>query len=139
MTVDPMTTPMPSARNTATIETMWYRRFTMPRCSPVSSAARKGVPGLPQAEPRDAYEHMERLGNRDDDEHGEERGADEERKVALADPALVQAVHALRVHEHRPHLETHEKCRRHPLAAFVQKLDHRRVGAHGDDQLGALL
>src|SRR3989440_2194426 len=99
MTVDPITTPTASARNTATIETMWYRRFTMPRCSPASSATREGVPGLAHAEPCDAHEHVQRLGDGDHDEHGEQSGADQERQIALAYPALIEAIHALGVHQ----------------------------------------
>ena len=57
----------------------------------------------------------------------------------VRDPAAVQPAHALGVDELAADPQPGEEGAGHARPALVQELDERRVGADGDDQLGALV
>jgi hypothetical protein len=60
-------------------------------------------------------------------------------QVALADAVVVEAVHALGVDQDRADLHADEERGGHAGPALVEEVDHRRVGAHRHDQVGAPL
>ncbi len=90
-----------------------------------------------EGHPEAAREHVDGLGDDADDEHRDQRGADEQHDVEAPDPSLVEPAHALGVDEHRAEAQPGEERRRHARAALVEELDHRGVGADRDDQLRA--
>ena len=66
-------------------------------------------------------------------------GGHQQHDVPAAHPALVEPAHALGVDQRGAEPEAGQEGRRHARPTLVQELDHRGVGAHGDDQLGARL
>src|SRR3954468_16637533 len=122
MTAVPMMIPIPSARNTATIDTRWYRKLIT-----VSPIELEGVPEVVEEQAR-------RLADGGDDEQREHRGCHEEDHVELADPSLVEAVHTLGVDEDVSYLHADEERRCHSGASLLEELRHRVVGADGNDE-----
>ena len=81
-----------------------------------------------------------RRDRRDDDEHREQRRADQQERVACAQPRVaVDPRHALRVDEDLAHPQADQERAAHPAPALVQELAEVAVRADGDDELRALL
>ena len=75
MTVEPITMPSASARNTAMSDTRWKRKL-------IIQLSREVL----EREPDAAQEHVDRLGDDRDDDHRHERGDDEQRRCRGAAP-----------------------------------------------------
>ena len=86
-----------------------------------------------------SQEDVQRLGDDADHQHHRQRGDHQQEQIAPADRALVEPCHALGVDQHRPDPQAGEEGRRHAGPALVEELDHRVVGADGDDELGPAL
>ena len=72
-------------------------------------------------------------------DHRHDRAADQQERVARAEPRRVHAGDALRVHQDLADPQADEERARHPLAALVEELAEVPVRAHRHDRLGALL
>ena len=83
-------------------ETRWNRKLIISREKKSLSVTQR---------PRD--EHVDGLGDDADDEHREQRGADEQHDVEAAHAPLVEPAHALGVDEHRAEAQAGEERRRH--------------------------
>src|SRR5207244_6404345 len=101
-------------------------------------SVRYRVPEVAQVQPEAMEEDARHREDRDGEEC-DERGEQEERHVALTNASLVQATHALGIYEDGSDLEPHEERRSHARPALVEEVDHRRVGADGDDERRTLL
>src|SRR5450432_4713495 len=129
-----MTTPIASARKTATRETMWKRKLINGL-----ALSRDREPEVAQGQPDAVEQRMD--GRRDDadDNHHQDGGAYEQHPVHPAYPALIEPVDSLGIHQHCSEAQPGEEGGCHPLPALVEELDHRGVGPDRDDELRSRL
>src|SRR3954447_21902752 len=120
--------PMARARNTATIETMWYRKSTT--LEVLSKPEDQAVPACVQD--ADVGLAGRRDGRRNDQR--DQRRGDQQQQSAARDARAVQPAHALGINELAADAQPSEKCASHAGAALVEELDQRGVRADGNEK-----